>query len=97
MRYRRYFPQANKDGSYTVVSAGPLASIWLGLVKFGLWVLAFFWPAAVAISYLRGVPEWLVGIGGELVWLVILSVIYTEVTKRRDSPTASAASPHPSP
>ncbi|MGO9332920.1 MAG: SHOCT domain-containing protein [Acidimicrobiales bacterium] len=71
MRYRRYYTQKNKDGSRTVVSTGPAATLWMGFVKFIVVVGLLGWPAIVVGDNLRGALAWVIGVPCELIWLVI--------------------------
>ena len=54
MRYRRYHRQENRDGSRTLMSVGPIATMLVCSMKFVLVVLVFFWPLVVIHATIHG-------------------------------------------
>ncbi len=91
MRFSRTTPTG--DGAYVTTTTG-CTGLLVGLIlKWTLVVLltlgVAFWPTIVVMHNLRGAPEWLVGISGQLAWFVLVGLCVREA--RRNGPAKGPA------
>lgn len=89
MRYRRYYSQSNRDGSRTVVSVGPIGSLWVSFVKCAVILVVLGWPIAVVRDNVHSpVWDWVLGLPFELLWLVVLLAIWRASQKPTPKPAS---------